>query len=278
MHKSLASKVKEVEPVRFSSTALILSVVSSAAMLSCGASQSVDSVEEAVGAGRVQLRVVGGSVSQLKELVVTVSKVEADISGHWYKLVDQNQTIDLLKLTGDVYSILGSVQLPPGKLHQIRIRIDQDGVNYVVSKDGVKHPLNIPSDREKIEIYCEFTIPSCPEGSLIFDLDTGKSLFTVTNPRHCDRWGHWFDKEIVYTLRPVVKIKAQQLLSSCNTDGGVKPVVDASMSSPDLSDTSCQNVSCPAGQTCEHGSCVVTDPCINVSCPQGQTCIAGNCL
>src|SRR4051812_31289015 len=178
------------------------------------------------GKGAMELRLVDAPTEEVKEIVVTVTRVTAHAGGGgWVTLAEKTGTIDLLRLQGGSFVQLGVVQMPAGRLTQIRLYVKEDGPNYVTTPDGVQHPLTVPSGPQsgiKIKVGVEW--PACATGNVTIDFDGKKSIFV--HPKGAGAGDEWL-------LRPVVRLKSVTATGDgCGPDAGVAAPPPASEPPP----------------------------------------------
>jgi hypothetical protein len=245
----------------------------------CNASPSADSDEGAPRVpaahagqpGAMELRLVDAPSEDVKEIVVTITKVTAHTAGGgWVTLAEKTATIDLLKLQGGSFVQLGVVQMPAGRITQLRLYVKEDGPNYVTTPDGAHHPLTVPSGPQSgIKIKAGFDWPACAVGNMTVDFDGKKSIFV--HPKGAGAGDEWL-------LRPVVRLKSVTASGDgCGPDAGA-PVVPADVP--------------PAGGTPDGGAGGGTttdtdpppimtpplgDPCATVTCDSSHYCNNGSC-
>ncbi|HEY0705836.1 MAG TPA: DUF4382 domain-containing protein [Polyangia bacterium] len=231
--------------------------------------------------GQVELRLVDAPADEVTEIVVTITRVEAHVAGGggWVVLGDKTATIDLLKLQGGTFAQLGVVQMPAGKVTQLRLYVQEDGTNYVTTPDGKQHPLTVPSGPQSgIKIKAGFTWPECGMGNMTIDFDGKKSIHV--HPKGAGAGDEWI-------LRPVVRLKSVQVSGDgCGMqppvgtpDAGSPPVVPpADAGTPEPMNPPMTDAGVPP---------VVTmppvmnpppgEPCANVICDMGEMCFNGGC-
>lgn len=181
--------------------------------------------------GRMEVRLVDAPDPQVKEIWVTILHVDAHVAGAgWKTIASQRATIDLLKLQGGNFALLGVTQLPAGKLTQLRLYVDENGDNHVVTPDGAPHPLKVPSGPESgIKLKLGLNLPACASGSITLDFDGHKSIWThPKGPGAGDEW----------ILRPVVRLKAVTAIGTC-PQGDVPPGMGTPPGSPTPPDATC---------------------------------------
>jgi hypothetical protein len=220
--------------------------------------------------GAMELRLVDAPTADVNEIVVTITKVTAHTAGGgWLTLAEKTATIDLLRLQGGSFVQLGVVQMPPGRITQIRLYVKEDGPNYVTTPDGAHHPLTVPSGPQSgIKIKGGFDWPTCATGNVTFDFDGKKSIFV--HPKGAGAGDEWL-------LRPVVRLKSVTAMGDgCGPDAatpapGSNPPTNAT--SPDAGVAT----EPPASTTPPIMNPPPGDPCANVMCTTSQYCNNGSC-
>jgi hypothetical protein len=168
--------------------------------------------------GDVEIRLVDAPTTAVSEIVVTITRVDAHVNGKWETLSSSTNTVDLLKLQGGTFALLGVTTIPAGKITQFRLYVTDAGPNYVTTPDQAHHDLTVPSgDESGIKLKANFDVAPCSQGSVTLDFDGKRSIFT--HPLGAGAGDEWI-------LRPVIRLKAVSLSGSCNdsgipqTDGG----------------------------------------------------------
>jgi hypothetical protein len=221
------------------------------------------------GTGRMEVRLVDAPADDVKEVVVTITRVEAHLAGGggWQTLAEQTATVNLLELQGGSFVRLGVASLPTGRITQLRLYVKEDGPNYVTTPDDVKHPLTVPSGTQSgIKIKAGFDWPACADGHVTIDFDGKKSLFV--HPKGNGAGDEWL-------LRPVIRLKSVKAQpGSCDPQPPIESV-DGGASEPPVT-------------TLDGGQPVVISPpimmpptedaCGAVTCPEGAFCFNGQCL
>jgi hypothetical protein len=239
------------------------------------------------GRGNLELRLVDAPADDVKEIVVTITRVEAHVAGGggWMVLAEKTATIDLLKLQGGSFVQLGVAQFPGGKITQLRLYVKEDGPNYVTTPDGQQHHLTVPSGPESgIKIKGGFDWAACDSGNLTLDFDGKKSIFV--HPKGAGAGDEWL-------LRPVVRLKSVSVTGDAcmmppaplppdagapidppmqPDPGTMTPPADpmtppADPMTPPPPPPSPPVMPPPAG-----------DPCGDVVCPDGSFCYNGGCI
>ena len=221
------------------------------------------------GSGRMELRLVDAPADDVKEIVVTITRVEAHVAGGggWQVLAEKTATVDLLKLQGGTFAQLGVVNFPGGKVTQLRLYVKEDGPNYVTTPDGVQHPLTVPSGTESgIKIKGGFDWSACDVGNVTIDFDGKKSIFV--HPKGAGAGDEWL-------LRPVVRLKSVSVTGdACKPDAGA-PDTNPEMSTPTPNPARARRPGTPPIMTPPPNN---PDPCAAVMCAEAQFCYNGSCI
>jgi len=129
-------------------------------------------------------------------------KVKDDTEDTWITVSDQEQTFDLLSLTGGLTALLGEETLEPGEYGQIRLLITAAEV-FIVEGEGddaidVRYTLQIPSGSASgLKIGKGFTIEEGELLELVIDFDAARSIHKLGN-------------NDVYQLKPVLRLVAAE--------------------------------------------------------------------
>ena len=116
----------------------------------------------------------------------------------WQTVEPRAGRIDLMALQNDVRQTLGELDLPGGKITQIRLFIDESGENKVIQKDGQSCDLDLASvDKSGLKINHPFKAIDADERvRVIVDFDLKESI---------DQEG-----DCSYSLKPVIKLKTSE--------------------------------------------------------------------
>lgn len=236
----------------------------------------------AAGMGSLELRLVDAPTTDVTEIVVTIVRVEAHVAGGggWMVLGNQEATIDLLKLQGGTFAQLGVVQMPAGKVGQIRLYVKEGAVNYVTTPDGKHHPLKVPSGEESgIKLKGNFDWPKCGVGNVTIDFDGKKSIHV--HPKGAGAGDEWI-------LRPVVRLKSVSVKEgTCGApapDAGTTPppVETPDAGSPLPNPPPASDAGAPPEMPPVTMPPVMNpppgDPCATVTCNDGLICWNGSCV
>lgn len=119
----------------------------------------------------------------------------------WVTVTDRGGTFDLLALQNDVTAPIGEVEIPAGKITQIRLHIDEAGRNVVTLKDGTECPMDLSKvNKNGIKINHPFkALEPSQDGTLhvVVDFDLKESV---------DQAG-----DCSFKLNPVIKIKKTEV-------------------------------------------------------------------
>ena len=122
---------------------------------------------------------------------------DADEGSGWRTVAAQAGTFDLVALQNDVRAKLGELELPSGKITQIRLFIDPAGTNQVVLVGGETCALDlsaVPTTGVKINHpFKALDVEDSSELHIVVDFDLKSSL---------DQTG-----SCSFALKPVIKLK-----------------------------------------------------------------------
>lgn len=179
---------------------LIVGALASAAMAGCGPQ----------GHGTLAVELIDAPNTSVKSIFVTVNEVDVQEDGSGTQTLFKGPlTVDLLTLK-DTTQPLGQIELPVGKVSQIRLVL-ADGPQYVVLSDGTQVPLKTPSGQESgIKLVGDFPVNECSKHTVTLDFDGEHSIFA-----------HPAQQGAEYILRPVVRVKTEtDTAQPCTVDGG----------------------------------------------------------
>lgn len=128
----------------------------------------------------------------------------------WITL-DANQGVyNLLELTNGIDTLIGNIEIPAGKISQIRLKL---GSNNSIKVGGETHDLSTPSAQQsglKIQVHQE--LEAGITYKILLDFDVARSIVLTGNG--------------TYKLKPVIRSIAEA------QGGAIKGVVDPKESSP----------------------------------------------
>ncbi|HEU5146748.1 MAG TPA: DUF4382 domain-containing protein [Chryseosolibacter sp.] len=105
---------------------------------------------------------------------VEVHSSETDSEKGWQSVEITPQVYDLLKLTNGTETLLGDLELPVGKLAQIRLKLGEDNT---VKVDDQIHPLETPSAQQSgLKIQMHQNLAEGVTYKVLLDFDAAKSV------------------------------------------------------------------------------------------------------
>jgi len=157
---------------------------------------------------RVEVRLTDGP-GDFEELNIDIREVQIN-SGEgnsgWQSLDIKTGVYNILKLTNGLDTLLGAIELPAGKIQQIRLVLGDD--NTVVI-DGKSHPISTPSAQQSgLKLNLHATLVEGVTYRILLDFDAARSV--VQRGNHS------------YSLKPV--IRAIEEATSGAVKGSVLPV------------------------------------------------------
>jgi hypothetical protein len=148
-------------------------------------------------------------IASIEQVVVSLDRVEAHVAGEdggpgdhagdagWRIVTDHAGSFDLIALRNDVRATLGALELPEGKITQIRLFIDEDADNRVQLVNGESCALDLSHvPPTGVKINHPFKALDVEDSSwirIVVDFDVADSL---------DQTG-----SCAFSLKPVIKIK-----------------------------------------------------------------------
>lgn len=141
---------------------------------------------------------------------IEIHSDETDNGNGWKKIKVDTRVINLLDLTNGKDTLLGSIELPAGKISQIRLKLGNDNTLKV---NGQWHDLTIPSGSQsglKLQVHETFV-----EGityKVLLDFDVARSIVLTGSNQ--------------YKLKPVLRT-----ITSAES-GAIKGFVDPKESTP----------------------------------------------
>lgn len=148
------------------------------------------------------------SPGDFQEVNVDIEAVEINSTGAdsgWQAIPIQAGVYDLLKLTDGLDTLLGTIELPPGRISQIRLKLGNDNT---VKMDDQLLPLTTPSAQQSgLKLNVNATLEAGVVYKMLLDFDAARSV--VVNP----------DQKI---LKPVIRTIVEAQSGAVN--GTVTPV------------------------------------------------------
>ncbi len=139
-------------------------------------------------------------------------EINAEASGDagWKSIDIHSGVYNLLDLTNGNDTLLGSIDLPAGKIEQIRLKL---GDNNSIVVGGVEHELTIPSGSQSgLKINVHETFVDGIIYKILLDFDVARSVVVTGNSN--------------YKLKPVIRAIAQA------ETGAIEGTVDPAESTP----------------------------------------------
>jgi len=135
---------------------------------------------------------------------VEIHSNENDNDRGWQSLNITPQIYDLLTLTNGEEAKLGDLELPGGRVSQIRLIL---GDNNTVVVDGTEHPLATPSAQQSgLKLQLNQVLSEGVTYKLVLDFDAARSIVETGDG--------------TYSLKPVIRVFSEA------TTGAIKGVVD----------------------------------------------------
>lgn len=246
--------------------AIALLAAAAIAAAACGASGRGQPTTR--GQGRLVVSLVDAPAPQASQVVVNITRVTAHSeAAGWVDVTPPTvsaatpYTVDLLALQAPALPVdLGLVNLPPGRITQLRLYVTRDGNYVVLPGSAARVPLKVPSGAQSgIKIRGPWTLDACAQLAIVLDFDAKKSI-----------WYHPAQQGDEWILRPVIRTRgATSVPVGCQEGcGEANP--------------------CPAGQvcaddgTCQGGGpgntgdpCGVDADCLSADCREDRTCGPG---
>lgn len=187
---------------------LLLSFLMMVLLFSC-------SENDATGKARLEVRLTDapGDYEEVNVDIqdVQVNTQDSDDSG-WQSIPVNKGVYDLKELTNGIDTLLGSTELPAGKISQIRLIL---GTNNSVKADGQSLPLNTPSAQQSgLKIQIKEELKAGLTYLVLLDFDAALSVVARGNGE--------------YNLKPVIRAVTEAV------DGAIEGVVQPAASNPTI--------------------------------------------
>lgn len=147
--------------------------------------------------GTAQLQVkLTDAPGDYKAVYVDVKEVQVntttDTTSGWQSVPNLNSGVyNLMDLTGGADTLLGTMDLPAGQIHQIRLVLGTN--NSLTLKDGTTVNLSTPSAQQSgLKLNVEQTLTEGITYKLLLDFDAGRSVVAAGSSNK-------------YNLKPVIK-------------------------------------------------------------------------
>jgi hypothetical protein len=157
---------------------------------------------------RLEVRLTD-SPGDFEEVNIDIQEVQVNASegnSGWQSLAIEPGVYNILKLTNGIDTLLGSIELPAGRIHQIRLVL---GDENTVKVDGVVYPISTPSAQQSgLKLNLQANLMEGITYRILLDFDAARSVVEHGNN--------------TYSLKPV--IRAIEEATSGAIRGTVSPV------------------------------------------------------
>jgi len=144
---------------------------------------------------------------------VQVKSSDEDSENGWMSLDINEGKYDLLQLTDGLDTLLGTADLPAGRISQIRLVLGDDNT---VEVDGETHDLNTPSAQQSgLKIQINADLDAGESYTVLLDFDAARSVVRTGNGK--------------YNLKPVIRANVE-LTEDDNDETGIKGKIDPAAS------------------------------------------------
>ena len=141
---------------------------------------------------------------------VQVHVEDGNMESGWQSLSVNKGVYNVLELTHGLETLLGEIELPPGKISQIRLKLGEQN-NVVI--DGSEIALTTPSGQQSgLKIQVHKTLVEGIVYKIVLDFDAARSIVKTGNGK--------------YILKPVIRSITEA------QSGAIKGVVNPAESSP----------------------------------------------
>lgn len=141
---------------------------------------------------------------------VQVHTSEGDQNSGWQSLDIEEGVYNLLEFTNGLDTLLGAIELPAGKVSQIRLIL---GSNNTIQVDGETHDLSTPSaEQSGLKLNVNATLTEGITYRILLDFDVARSIVKTGNS--------------TYKLKPVIKVITEA------TSGAIEGSVSIPASTP----------------------------------------------
>lgn len=141
---------------------------------------------------------------------IEVHTEDGELESGWISLDANEGVYNLLELTNGLDTLIGDIEIPSGKISQIRLKLGQ---NNTIKVDGETYDLSTPSAQQsglKIQVHQE--LEAGITYKILLDFDVARSIVLTGNG--------------TYKLKPVIRSIAEA------QDGAIKGIVSPKESSP----------------------------------------------
>jgi hypothetical protein len=143
-------------------------------------------------------------------LAVEVHVGDDDSESGWRSLPTEKGIYNLLDLTNGIDTLIGEIEVPAGKISQIRLKL---GENNSIKVDGDVHDLSTPSAQQSgLKLQVHQTLEADVTYKILLDFDVARSIVLTGNGK--------------YKLKPVIRTITEA------QDGAIKGTVTPKESTP----------------------------------------------
>ena len=157
---------------------------------------------------RLEVRLTD-SPGDFEEVNIDIQEVKvnsSDGNSGWQSLEIEPGVYNILELTNGIDTLLGAIELPAGKIHQIRLVL---GNENSVKIDGVTYPISTPSAQQSgLKLNLQANLTEGITYRILLDFDAARSVVEHGNQ--------------TYSLKPV--IRAIEEATSGAIRGTISPV------------------------------------------------------
>ena len=140
---------------------------------------------------RLEVRLTD-SPGDFEEVNIDIQEVQVnttDGNSGWQSLSIEPGVYNILELTNGIDTLLGAIELPAGRIHQIRLVL---GDENSVKVDGVTYPMSTPSAQQSgLKLNLQATLTEGVTYRILLDFDAARSVV--------ERGNH------TYSLKPVIR-------------------------------------------------------------------------
>lgn len=141
---------------------------------------------------------------------VEVHVGEGENESGWKSLDVEGGVYNLLDLTNGLDTLLGEIEIPAGKISQIRLKL---GNNNTIRVNGGEYDLSTPSGQQSgLKLQVHETLSPEITYKILLDFDVARSIVVTGNEK--------------YKLKPVIRIITKA------ADGAIKGLVDPKEATP----------------------------------------------
>jgi hypothetical protein len=178
------------------------------------------SEESGAGTARVEVRLTDAP-GNYDEVIVDIQDVQVNASsneseGGWVSLDVNKGKYDLLELTNGLDTLLGTAELPAGKIGQIRLVLGEENT---VKVDGVTKDLSTPSAQQSgLKVNLNTELEAGKTYVILLDFDAARSIVATGSG--------------MFILKPVIRASAELIGETNEEKGGIEGIVSPASANP----------------------------------------------